>query len=87
MENEKTQEEILEKIERLEEVQEDNNKMLKKLYNAMRWSRAMKVVYLLVILSIMFGLYYYIQPYVGGIVETYMEAQDVFDSFKNISPQ
>jgi len=82
--NNTTQEEILEKIERIEVVEEDNNRMLKKLYSAMRLSRAMKVLYLLLILSIMFGMYYYIQPYVGSLVDTYLGAQGMLDSFKNI---
>ncbi len=80
----KTQEEILEKIERLETVEEDNHRMLKKLYSAMQWSRALKFIYLLLILSIMFGMYYYIQPYIGDLVDAYMGAQSVLGSFKNL---
>ncbi|MCI0542291.1 hypothetical protein L0Y69_00855 [bacterium] len=81
--NDTSNEEILEKIERIEAVEEDNNRMLKKLYSAMQWSRAVKAIYLLVILSVMFGLYYYIQPYIGDFVEAYKGAQGMIGSFKN----
>lgn len=75
-----------ERLDKIEHLAEDNNRMLKKLYHAMQWGRAVRILYVVLVLSIMFGLYYYIQPYVGDFVDIYLGAQNALDMLKN-APQ
>ncbi len=69
-----------EMLENLMALTQENNKMLHGLYRSMQWSRALRIVYILVILSIMFGTYYYIQPYVGDLVDAYLGTQNLLHS-------
>lgn len=55
---------------------EDNNRMLRKLYGAMKWGRVMRLVYWLVILSLSLGVFYFIQPYVDKISMTLRTAYE-----------
>jgi len=75
--------EILKKLQRIEQVEEDSNKILHKLYRALQWSRVAKLLYLLLILSIIFGMYIYIQPYIGDFVELYTGAQGALDTMRS----
>lgn len=79
--------ELSEKLEKIEHLEEDNNKILHKLYRALQWERAMKLIYLLLVLSVMFGAYYYIQPYVGDFVEIYTGVQGALDILKTPPPR
>ena len=78
------EEEIFEKIARIERVQEEDSRMIRSLYNAMRLGRAFKIFYILLILSAVFGLYYYIQPYVGDLVDVYLGTQNALDILKTV---
>ena len=60
--------EILNKIL---ETTEDNNKFLKKISRGILFSRIMTFVYWIVILGVGVGAYYYIQPYIDGLFDTY----------------
>ena len=60
--------EILEKIL---ETTEDNNKLLKKINKGIVLSRVATFIYWIIILGIGVGAYYYIQPYIDGLFDTY----------------
>jgi len=60
--------EILEKIL---ETTEDNNKLLKKINKGIVFSRVVTFIYWIIILGIGIGAYYYIQPYIDGLFDTY----------------
>ena len=62
----------------------ENNKMLKKMYSAMRVSRAFKVMYWIVIIGSMFGLYYYFQPFIENIKNTYDSVVSMFGNGQGI---
>ena len=70
--------EISEKISRIERVQEEDSRMIRALHLSMRINRAFRIVYIVVVLSILFGVYYYIQPYIGDLVDAYLGAQNAF---------
>ncbi|MEK6847480.1 MAG: hypothetical protein AABY16_04920 [Nanoarchaeota archaeon] len=53
------------------EIAEENNKILKDLQSTARWSRFFFLVKWLVVIGITFGTYYFIQPYLNQILETY----------------
>jgi len=69
----------------------DNNKMLHKMRNMMRVSRAFKTVYWVAIIGSMLGLYYYFQPFIDNIqggfedfVSIFSKGQSVEDSVPDI---
>jgi hypothetical protein len=49
----------------------DNNRMLKKLHRAMRWSRFFRLIYLVIIIAASVGAYYYVQPYLEQVSNAY----------------
>jgi len=69
-------------LEEILKLTKENNKILKKQLSAMRWSRAFKVVYWIIIVGIALGSYYYIQPYIDGILNTY---QSIGAGMQNIN--
>jgi TRAP-type C4-dicarboxylate transport system permease small subunit len=58
-------------LEETLEISKENNKMLRKMRSAMRWSRAFKVVYWIVIVGSMIGAFYYFQPLIDNLTSTY----------------
>lgn len=66
-------------LEHTYEVEKENNKMLRKLYHDMWWGRISRFIYWSLILAAMFGAYYYVQPYVGSMMETYQTASKLIN--------
>ncbi len=58
-------------MEELLELTKENNKILKKLLSSLRWSRAMRIFYWVIIIGIALGAYYYVQPYIEGLIGAY----------------
>ena len=54
-------------LEETLKLSKDNNKMLRKMRSIMRWSRAVKAVYWVVIIGSMLGFYYYFQPFIDNL--------------------
>jgi len=76
-------------IEKTLELTEENNRMLKSMRSSMRWGRALRVFYWLVIIGLSFGAYYFIQPYIdqlmgvyGGLKSDMSNVNSVLNSFK-----
>lgn len=72
------------KEEELLELEKDNNRMLHKMYRGMMWGRVVKTIYWIVLLAIMFGAYYYIQPYIGEVLEKYDAATKLMGTIGSI---
>ena len=53
------------------ELSKENNKLLKKQWRVVKWSRFVKLTYWVVILALTFGAYYYIQPYMDALKGSY----------------
>jgi hypothetical protein len=49
----------------------ENNKILRKMQSAMRWGRVVKFFYWIIIIGISIGAYYYIQPLLDSLLETW----------------
>jgi len=64
-------------LEHTYEIEKENNKMLRKMYSDMWWGRAFRFLYWAFIIGAMFGAYYYVQPYIGGMVENYQTASNM----------
>ena len=68
------------RLDRIENLVEDNNTMINKLYRAMRWSRAMKVVYFVIIIGASLGIFYFLQPYLDRVGGTYQVIQNTLSN-------
>ncbi len=64
------------RLERVLELSEENNKILKKILRTMRWARLVRIIYWSVIIAASVGAFYYIQPYWDGLRDLYGGAQD-----------
>jgi hypothetical protein len=53
------------------ELAEENNKMIRKLVRMYRLTRAIRVVYWIIIIGITLGAFYFVQPYVEGAKTVY----------------
>lgn len=53
------------------EISRENNEMLKKIRNAQKLAQIYRVVYWIVIIGASYGAYYFVQPYIGGILNIY----------------
>lgn len=63
--------ELRELLEKTLKISEENNDLLKKMHRTQRWSMVMSAMYWLFIIGITFGAYYYLQPYLTTLFETY----------------
>lgn len=63
--------ELRELLEKNLKISEENNDLLKKMHRSQRWSMVMSAMYWLFIVGITFGVYYYLQPYITTLLETY----------------
>jgi len=52
-------------------IAEDNNRLLRKIVSANRWARIFKVLYWIIIIGSMVGIYYYIQPILMDLLDAY----------------
>jgi len=52
-------------------ITEDNNRLLRKIVSANRWARIFKVLYWVVIIGSMIGIYYYVQPVLIDLLDAY----------------
>jgi len=50
---------------------EENNVLLKKIHRANVWNRVIRIFYWLIIIGITLGSYYFIQPYIHGMLGAY----------------
>lgn len=64
-------------------VNKANNDILVKMERAQRWGRIFKVVYWSVILATVFGVYYYLQPFIEQLLGTYSDLLSGVDSMKS----
>jgi len=53
------------------ELSRENNKLLHKIHRGAIWGRVFRALYWLVIIAITMGAYYFIQPMLDGLMETY----------------
>jgi hypothetical protein len=65
------QEELKKMVREAVELAEDNNRMLHKMIRASRLGRIFKFLYWAVIIVLMLGAYYYIQPFIDNLFAAY----------------
>ena len=55
------------------EISQESFKLLKKMYRAQRFARLFKMFYWCIIIALMFGAYYYIQPLILSGIEIFQD--------------
>ncbi|MFA5831446.1 MAG: hypothetical protein WC878_06470 [Candidatus Paceibacterota bacterium] len=63
-------------------IEKENNKMLHTIYNNMWWGRIFRIFYWTVILLLMIGSYYYAQPYIESLLNTYNSVSGMISGLK-----
>ncbi|MFA6797234.1 MAG: hypothetical protein WCR40_00780 [Candidatus Paceibacterota bacterium] len=67
------------------ELSEENNKILRGLRRASRWSYTTKIIYWLFIIIIAFSAYFYVQPYVEILDSTYNSIRNNVNTLNNVA--
>ena len=62
-------------IEQTAKLSEENNKILRKLQDASRWSRFFSILKWIIIIGLTVGAYYYVQPYLEVFIKAYQSFQ------------
>ncbi|MFZ2522643.1 MAG: hypothetical protein WAX44_03145 [Minisyncoccia bacterium] len=61
-------------------LEEENNEILRKMQRSMRFQRILSILYWVFIIGSLFGVYYFIQPYVEQILDVYSGARSSLDT-------
>ncbi|MEA4910766.1 hypothetical protein SDC9_07738 [bioreactor metagenome] len=70
-------------FERLLELAEENNKMLRKMRRNQKIAGLLKFVYWVIILGILFGAYYFLQPYITSFNKNLQSLQNTLSSISS----
>jgi len=71
-------------LEDLNELVRENNKLLKKMHRASVWGRIFRLVYWVIIIGVMLGTYYYLQPFVDGLLTAYQTLISGVESIQDV---
>lgn len=72
--------ELLEKILSLNE---ENNLLLKKIRRQQKWTNVFRVIYWILIVSTVFGLYYFLQPTINSILSQFGDVKDTIEKISH----
>jgi hypothetical protein len=76
--------EQVKKLDQALSLAKENNAILKKLRRSLFWGRLLRFLYLVIILAISLGAYYFIQPYLESLLGTYSNLLEAGDSLPNL---
>lgn len=63
-------------IEENRKLLEENNHILRKLHRSVIWGRIFKIIYWVVIIGVAIGAFYFIQPYIESLRDTYRDFRE-----------
>ena len=72
------------KIDEILELLEENNKMLRHIRGSQRRSQIFRLLYIVVIIALTAGAYYYINPYISQVMDAYSGIQDTLGGIGEI---
>lgn len=70
------------KLDELLEITHENNKILRGMRRAQRWSSLFTFVYWAIILGSIFGTYYYFQPTIQKYMKTFQTSVGIIQNFE-----
>jgi|TARA_Y100000310_G_scaffold7875_1_gene8556 hypothetical protein len=80
------EEEVRRHLRKQLELIEENNKLLKRMQRAAMWGIIFRVLWWAILLGLPFIIYlYFIEPYAGGIIETYTGFKGGVDSATQVT--
>jgi len=62
------------------EVTKENNKILGKIHRYIKWSRALRALYWIIIIGSTLGLYYFIQPFIDNVRDVISDPQSTLSN-------
>ncbi len=65
--------EVKERLDQLEALEKENNKILRGLRAQARWTRVWGFLKIFIFILPLFAAYYYLQPYLDTMVKTYQK--------------
>lgn len=71
-------------LEKTYELEKENNKMLRSIRNSGRWSLVFRIFYWLIIIGLSVGAFYFIQPYLQSLMDTYSNVQDSIGNINSL---
>jgi len=74
-------------LQKLTDLTEENNKILKKMRRSQKMSSAFRMIYWLIILGVLFGSYYFIQPFLSQALNTYQGLLGTSDALQEVGGQ
>jgi cell division protein FtsL len=74
------------RLKSIEEKLDKNNQLLVKVRRVQRQGQLFKILYWVLIVLLAFGAFYYIQPYVNQLLETYTGIQDTQEKMQSTIP-
>ena len=74
-----------EKINKILEIVEDNNKILRGMRRSNRLSNIFRAFYWFLIIGVSIGAFYFIQPYIDAITGTYSDLQSNLNNVKSVT--
>ena len=72
-------------LEETRKLAQENNKILKGLRTAHRWSTFFSFFYWILIVGVSVGAFYFLQPYVDTILKTYSTIENDFSNIKSVT--
>lgn len=70
-------------LQELLELARENNEMLKGVHRRARWSMFFWILRWVIVVGILFGAYYYVEPYVDKAVETYQKTTNTIKDLQH----
>ncbi len=64
---------------------QENNGLLKKIYNIERWRQITRALYWVVIIGVTFGAFYYIKPFLNNMLNIYSGGVSGMDNIGQIT--
>jgi hypothetical protein len=71
------------RLKGIEEKLEQNHQLLVKIRRVQKQGQLFKIFYWVLIILATFGAFYYIQPYLNGVLDAYTGLQNSQEQFKN----
>jgi hypothetical protein len=63
-------------LRRVLELSQKNNKMLNSIQRSMFWGKVYRYIYWIIIVGVAIGAYYYLEPYINGVLQVYGSVKD-----------
>ena len=72
----------IKKIDEILELTRENNKILRSMRSAQRWSSFFRFIYWMIILGSVFGVYYYFQPMIQKYTKVFQTSIGIIQNFE-----